>query len=65
MSVIIFYFGWPDGAVYSNLLASMICFIIALGVAHHLYDLRKIHAAVNKRTQGPKGDAEGVREKEG
>lgn len=25
MSVLTFYFGWPDGAVWSNLLASAIC----------------------------------------
>jgi hypothetical protein len=25
MSVFLYYFGWPDGAVWSNLLASVIC----------------------------------------
>ena len=42
MSVLTFYFGWPDGAVYSNLLASAICAGIvwwrlrARMVAHHV-----------------------------
>jgi hypothetical protein len=25
VSVFLFYFGWPDGAVWSNLLASLVC----------------------------------------
>ena len=28
MSVLAFYFGWPDGAVWSNLLASLICAVL-------------------------------------
>ncbi len=42
MSVLHFYFGWPEGAVWSNLLASAICAAIvwwrlkARIVAHHV-----------------------------
>lgn len=28
MSVLTLYFGWPSGAVYSNLLASLICAVV-------------------------------------
>ena len=28
MSILSFYFGWPDGAVWSNLLASAICAVL-------------------------------------
>ena len=42
MSVFLLYFGWPAGAVYSNLLASLICAVAvwwrlrARMIAHHL-----------------------------
>ena len=42
MSVLAFYFGWPLGAVWSNLLASVICagavwwWVRARMIAHHL-----------------------------
>lgn len=42
MSVLAFYFGWPLGAIYSNLLASVICGafvwwrIRARMITHHL-----------------------------
>lgn len=45
MSVLAFYFGWPLGAVYSNLLASVICAALvwwrvrARMIAHHLEQL--------------------------
>ena len=41
MSVFLFYFGLPDGAVWSNLLASVICAVVvwwrlrARMIAHH------------------------------
>ena len=45
MSVLNLYFGWPAGAVYSNLLASVICAGVvwwrlrARMIAHHLEQL--------------------------
>jgi hypothetical protein len=45
MSVLGFYFGWPDGAVWSNLLASVICVGVAWwrlrarSVTHHAEQL--------------------------
>ena len=45
VSVLGFYFGWPEGAVYSNLLASAICAglvwwrLRARIIAHHLEQL--------------------------
>jgi hypothetical protein len=45
MSVFLFYFGWPDGAVWSNLLASVICAGVvwwrlrARMIAHHVEQL--------------------------
>lgn len=42
VSVLAFYFGWPEGAVYSNLLASAICAgliwwrLRARVIAHHV-----------------------------
>ena len=42
MTVLAFYFGWPEGAVYSNLLASAICAgavwwrLRARMIAHHV-----------------------------
>ena len=42
MSVLAFYFGWPLGAVWSNLLASAICAVLiwwrvkARMIAHHV-----------------------------
>ena len=42
MSVLAFFFAWPDGAVYGNLVASVICAgliwwrIRARMIAHHL-----------------------------
>ena len=45
MSVLALYFGWPAGAVYSNLLASAICAVFVWWrlrvrmVAHHLEQL--------------------------
>ena len=45
MSVVLFYFGWPDGAVWSNLLASVICAGVvwwrlrARMIAHHAEQL--------------------------
>ena len=38
MSVLWFYFGWPDGAVYSNLLASLIWAAPALWHLHRKLD---------------------------
>jgi hypothetical protein len=49
VSVFLFYFGWPDGAVYSNLLASAICVTVTLAVVHKLYDLRRIHARLKRK----------------
>jgi hypothetical protein len=45
VSVFLFYFGWPDGAVWSNLLASLVCVglawwrLRAKSVAHHAEQL--------------------------
>jgi hypothetical protein len=42
VSVLLYYFGWPDGAVWSNLLASLICAVFvwwrlrARMIAHHV-----------------------------
>jgi hypothetical protein len=42
LSILHFYFGWPDGAVYSNLIASVVCVGLAWwrlrvqSIAHHL-----------------------------
>lgn len=38
MSVLVFYFGWPDGAVWSNLLASVIWATPALWHLHRKLD---------------------------
>jgi hypothetical protein len=45
VSVFLLYFGWPAGAVYSNLLASLICALLvwwrlrARMITHHLEQL--------------------------
>ena len=65
MSVLHFYFGWPDGAVWSNLLASAICAAFvwwrlrARIIAHHaamLIQADRHHAehmaAVDLKTPG-------------
>jgi hypothetical protein len=65
MSVLHFYFGWPDGAVYSNLVASAICSVLiwwrlrARIIAHHaavLIQADRHHAehmaAVDLKTPG-------------
>jgi flagellar biosynthesis/type III secretory pathway M-ring protein FliF/YscJ len=45
VSVFLFYFGWPDGAVWSNLLASLVCVGLAWwrlrvqAVRHHVEQL--------------------------
>lgn len=50
MSVFLLYFGWPAGAVYSNLLASAICVAVAWWrlrarmIAHHLEHLAQAEA---------------------
>ena len=50
MSVLAFYFGWPLGAVWSNLLASVICAAVvwwrvrARMIAHHLELLAQAEA---------------------
>jgi hypothetical protein len=38
VSVLLYYFGWPDGAVYSNLLASAIWAAPALWHLHRKLD---------------------------
>ena len=65
MSVLHFYFGWPDGAVWSNLVASAICSVViwwrlrARIIAHHaamLIQADRHHAehmaAVDLKTPG-------------
>jgi membrane protein implicated in regulation of membrane protease activity len=58
IAVFLFYFGWPTGAVWSNLLASVICSAIvwwrlrARMILHHREDMaqqRKHHAVVDSR----------------
>jgi primosomal protein N'' len=45
VSILHFYFGWPEGAVWSNLLASAICSVLiwwrlrARMIAHHVEQL--------------------------
>ena len=58
MSVLAFYFGWPLGAVWSNLLASAICALLvwwrvrARMIAHHAEQLAQAarhHAELKRR----------------
>lgn len=57
-SVLAFYFGWPVGAVYSNLIASLIC----VGVAWWRLRARMIAHHAEALAQAARHHAERIRQ---